>query len=349
MLYTNSTVNKRWISSSISKLVRFGSGGRAPPPTTSDDEFKLLGKLVGPLKSGKYKSGQPFIHKIFGYRGVIFCNFETKLYGARGDTDISKHKNIPAYQVLIHKGDWESMRMPSILTKYLDGNDDKREKPLSHIQGMDLVMHEDIIPFSPLTNIKPIEHDLFEKLFSLEKCGKSDVPVYTMNKQGKNSCNTFLNTFIHPQCAYQTTENNIQMTITIFYLGKNLTGSSENHCWRYVIRVRNLDEQHCVFLSETRLKLFSMNNTSEKSIKGDTHVKIPYLTRENPCLQFSDIIELPYPKGSHMWGTVLFQNYNDRKKFHIQIPTVKLEPMKADEILELESGDCTDNNSTPKE
>lgn len=109
MIYTNSTVNRRWISSSISKLVRFGSGGRAPPPTTSDDEFKLLGKLVGPLKSGTYKSGQPFIHKIFGYRGVIFCNFETKLYGARGDTDISKHKNIPAYQVLIHKGDWKSM------------------------------------------------------------------------------------------------------------------------------------------------------------------------------------------------------------------------------------------------
>uniref|UniRef100_A0A0N5B5P2 Arrestin_C domain-containing protein n=1 Tax=Strongyloides papillosus TaxID=174720 RepID=A0A0N5B5P2_STREA len=92
-----------------------------------------------------------------------------------------------------------------------------------------------------------------------------------------------------------------------------------------------------------------MKNTSEKSIKGDTHVKSPYLTRENPCLQFSSVIELPYPKGSHIWITVLFQNYNDRKKFHIQIPTVKLEPMKSDEILELQSGDCTDNNSTHKE
>lgn len=162
--------------------------------------------------------------------------------------------------------------MPTTLTAYLDGNDDKREKALSHILGMDLVMHGDVIPYMPLSNVKPIEHDLFERLFSIEKSSKTDGFVYTMNKQGKASYDNAPNTFIHPQCAYQTTENNIQMTITIFYLGKSITSSNENHCWRYVIRVHNLDETNCVFLSETRLKLFSMNNTSEKSIKGDTHV-----------------------------------------------------------------------------
>ncbi|CEF64722.1 ApaG domain and Hemimethylated DNA-binding domain-containing protein [Strongyloides ratti] len=349
MLYYQNTVNKRWISTSLSSMVRFGSGGKLPPSSTSDNGLKLLGKLMGTLKSGTYKSGQLFIHKIFGYRGVIFRNFETKLYGARGGTDITKHKIIPSYQVFIHREDWKSMRMPTTLTAYLDGNDDKREKALSHILGMDLVMHGDVIPYMPLSNVKPIEHDLFERLFSIEKSSKTDGFVYTMNKQGKASYDNAPNTFIHPQCAYQTTENNIQMTITIFYLGKSITSSNENHCWRYVIRVHNLDETNCVFLSETRLKLFSMNNTSEKSIKGDTHVKNPYLTKENPCLQYSSVIELPYPKGSHMWGTLLFENFNDKSKFNIQIPTVKLEAIKTDEILELESGDFTDNNTTPKE
>lgn len=109
MLYYQNTVNKRWISTSLSSMVRFGSGGKLPPSSTSDNGLKLLGKLMGTLKSGTYKSGQLFIHKIFGYRGVIFRNFETKLYGARGGTDITKHKIIPSYQVFIHREDWKSM------------------------------------------------------------------------------------------------------------------------------------------------------------------------------------------------------------------------------------------------
>uniref|UniRef100_A0A0N4ZY70 ApaG domain-containing protein n=1 Tax=Parastrongyloides trichosuri TaxID=131310 RepID=A0A0N4ZY70_PARTI len=348
MISSHSIIKHRHISTTLSTLVRFGSGGRLPPTDTSNNGLKLLGKMMGSLKSSSYQSGQSFIHKVFGYRGIVFCYFDTKCYGARGDTDVTKHKIIPAYQVFIHRDDWKTMRMPSNLTSYLDGNDDKREKALSHVLGMDLVLHEDIIPYTPTTNDKPIDHDLFERLFTRDtKNGKNNSPVYVMNKQGKSSYENAVNTFIHPQCAYQTTENNIQMTITLFYLGKNVNNSNENHCWRYVVRVRNLDENNCVVLAETRLKLFSMNNTNEKTVKGSSHIKNPYLTKEDPCLQYSSIIELPYPKGSHMWGTILFERIGDKTKFHIQIPTIKLEAIKYDDVLEIGSGDATDN--TPKE
>lgn len=40
------------------------------------------------------------------------------------------------------------------------------ERPLNSINGMDCVAHDEIIPYRP-TQSKPIQHDMFERIFEM--------------------------------------------------------------------------------------------------------------------------------------------------------------------------------------
>lgn len=86
--------------------------------------------------------------------------------------DFRKENNqysvVPYYQALIHRGDWKEVRFPIDHTSFL--SDSKEGKVLNSINGLDCVMHGDILPLSIASSDEfkpPIDHELFSTLFKL--------------------------------------------------------------------------------------------------------------------------------------------------------------------------------------
>ncbi|VDK50050.1 unnamed protein product [Anisakis simplex] len=162
----------RLFGSSARRQARFRGSGTTANAGNNGASLKEIGRLL-PLKKlseGPYDAGQLFLHKVFAYRGIVICSFKCPLHekpktSPKGDV-ISKTDVLPYYQVLIHRGDWRSMRFPVDITTYLGEASVRGEKLLTVINGMDCVAHDEIIPFSS-NETKPIDHDLFDRIFEV--------------------------------------------------------------------------------------------------------------------------------------------------------------------------------------
>ncbi|VDD96309.1 unnamed protein product [Enterobius vermicularis] len=295
----------RLLGTSAVKTTRFrpSAGGRSPV-------LKELGRLTPIRKEidGPYQPGQLFVHKVFAYRGVVICSFSCRVHEklkAPQKSESTFDSTVSCfYQVLIHRRDWRHMRMPTDLTTYLGECNSRGERPLAVIHGMDCVAHEEIIPYASCET-KPVDHELFERIFevrsgsteesNLEVCVKKELlPHYLATQRS----------WLLPQEVYKETTNGVQVLVITFYLGANMINGQQRHCWRYSIRVENL-ERTTIIVRERLLKIFSLNNLQQLNASGVVGMN-PRLTSQEPAFQFSSTINLPQPKGAHMWYVILY-------------------------------------------
>ncbi|KAH8041855.1 hypothetical protein HPB51_018649 [Rhipicephalus microplus] len=150
-----------------------------------------VGRLETPKLEGKYDTGQLFLHRIFGYRGITLFPWMARVY----DRDIPSKKNSEGseegsdgfnhvgrevkgkthtyYQVLIDSRDcpyvvsspWISLEWEKLPEFYLCTFPNFLITKI--YAGLDYVGHDDILPYTS-TEKQPLHHELFDKFLVCE-------------------------------------------------------------------------------------------------------------------------------------------------------------------------------------
>lgn len=293
---------------------------RSSNPATTNKE---IGRFVAPITTDAlYDPGQLFIHKAFAYKGVVVCAFKCRFQEKKSSTSDRSVSQGRYYQVLIDKGDWSHMGFPVDLTSYLMDGTTRGEKLLTLINGMDCVAHSDILPFTAVER-EPLDHDLFHRIFDVTEAEDGKEVKITMKTNLFENYMASQRSWLAPRDVYREVTENIEVTVTTFYLGSSMSGGQLRHMWRYVIRLENHSPQNSVILRERSLKVYSLNNMNQAHGHGVIG-KQPELNLQNPAFQFSSTVELAHSKGGHMWGRFKMERQNG-STFDVAIPTVVLE------------------------
>lgn len=314
-----------------------------------------VGKLEPVKLNGNYDTGQAFLHRLDGYRGVVLFPWTARVYdrdkrdvtstnkgGLKDNTPSTappstaapssnigsgnkevKGKTHTYYQVLRDGRDdpYVTHRAQTESVTFL-GNQTENTRNLYAIPGLDYVAHEDIMPYS--TDDKtPIQHDLFER-FLLYKEG-TDPPFEAQDTlrawQEKN------HPWLELSDVHKETTENIRVTVIPFYMGYRENQNTNVYWWRYCIRLENLGEQ-TVTLRERNWRIFSLSGTLE-TVRGRGVVgEEPILSRQRPSFQYSSHVSLQAPSG-HMWGTFRMER-DDGFMFDCRIPPFSLESKQDD-------------------
>jgi len=314
-----------------------------------------------PIKiEGNYDTGQMFLHRVFGYRGVLLFpwtarvidrdqqttkdgeKFETtkptsKSKGAKNAADKlagnkpkdGKMSTTTYYQVLIDDRDQPFIKhriLPESVTFLGNGNQSEKNRSLYAIPGLDYVAHEDVIPYKSKDKA-PIHHELFDKFLG---------PIPGSTEDGEQDVLFEAQTTLvhwqeknHPWLelseVHIETSDKIRVTVIPFYMG--VREGQGTHWWRYSIRLENLGEQ-AVTLRERNWRIFSLSGTLE-TVRGRGVVgHEPVLAPEQPAFQYSSHVSLQAPSG-HMWGTFRMER-EDGHSFECRIPPFALESKQDD-------------------
>jgi len=299
-----------------------------------------VGKLEIPKNEGNYEVGQIFLHRVFGYRGVILFPWLAKVYDRDLATNktrdsIAKSGNLEPeeptpfshissevkskthnyYQVLIDSRDCPFIRAQTEAVTFLGNQDNSRS--LYAIPGLDYVAHEDIIPYSS-TEKNPLNHELFDKF--LQYSADKEPPFIARDTlkawQEKN------HPWLELSDVHKETTENIRVTVIPFYMGCRESHNNNVYWWRYCIRVENQGEFNTQ-LRERHWRIFSLSGTLE-TVRGRGVVgQEPILTKLSPAFQYSSHVSLQAPSG-HMWGTFRMER-EDGCTFDCRIPPFSLE------------------------
>lgn len=268
-----------------------------------------VGKLESPSE-GNYRCGQLFLHKVFGYRGVLLFPWSAKIF----DRDLQQNKPVDKlssgnkestlsskeikakvhtfYQVLIDSRDCPFIRAQSEAVTFLGNQDSNRS--LYAIPGLDYVSHEDIIPYTSVEK-SPVHHELFDK-FLAHTPGK-DPPF-----EGQESLKAWYqknHPWLELSDVHKETTENIRVTVIPFYMGCRDTPASSVYWWRYSVRLENLGDLS-VQLRERHWRIFSLSGTLE-TVRGRGVIgQEPVLSPKLPAFQYSSHVSLQAPSG-HMW------------------------------------------------
>lgn len=314
-----------------------------------------VGKLELPKAQGKYETGQLFLHRVFGYRGVILFPWLARVYdrdlpnqtkgnqlengpsssATEGNTTAVKEvqrKTHTFYQVLIDQRDCPYIRAQTEAVTFLGNQESSRS--LYAIPGLDYVAHEDILPYSSGEQ-HPLQHELFDK-FLAHQLDKD--PPFTAQEtlrawQKKN------HPWLELSDVHKETTEGIRVTVIPFYMGCRETPAASVYWWRYCIRLENLGELS-VQLRERHWRIFSLSGTLE-TVRGRGVVgQEPVLSPRLPAFQYSSHVSLQAPSG-HMWGTFRMER-EDGHMFDCRIPPFSLESKPDDNS----SSGSTDATST---
>jgi len=304
-----------------------------------------VGKLEAIKIGGNYDTGQMFLHKVFGYRGVVLFPWLARVYDRdlpqKGQGSSTKERLIDTdnpnlgavgkevkgrthtyYQVLIDGRDspYITHRAQTESVTFL-GNHSENTRNLYAIPGLDYVAHEDILPYTTSEG-NPLQHELFDKFLMYQE-GR-DPPYVAQDTlkawQEKN------HPWLELSDVHKETTENIRVTVIPFYMGYR-QGQGENqqsnvYWWRYCIRLENLGES-TVQLRERNWRIFSLSGTLE-TVRGRGVVgQEPILSRDQPAFQYSSHVSLQAPSG-HMWGTFRMER-EDGYAFDCRIPPFSLE------------------------
>lgn len=314
-------------------------GHKCLVPVRFTSKLVQVGKLAALKTNGNYEPGQLFLHRIFAYRGVVLFPWTAKVHDRTNmkgkgkvtsadsekipfpkDTDV-KSQNETYYQVLIDGRDTPHIRSQAEAVTFLGADDGK--KAIFVVPGLDYVSHKDIIPYTSKDK-KPIQHDLFEKFFTLSPGKSPTVSIKDSLTTWKKKNKSLLNL---SEVHVETTEN-VRVTVIPFFMGqRDSPGTGNTYWWRYCIRLENLGSTS-VQLRERMWRLFSLSGTLE-TVRGRGVVGIePVLSKTSPAFQYSSHVNLPSPTG-HMWGTFRMER-EDGYCFDCKIPPFSLES-KTDE------------------
>lgn len=313
-----------------------------------------VGKLELPKAQGKYETGQLFLHRVFGYRGVILFPWLARVYDrdlpsqnksvqsdstaapAGGDSSTPPNtakevqkKTHTFYQVLIDQRDCPYIRAQTEAVTFLGNQESSRS--LYAIPGLDYVAHEDILPYSSGEQ-HPLQHELFDKFLAHQP--DKDPPFSAQDTlrawQKKN------HPWLELSDVHKETTEGIRVTVIPFYMGCRETPAASVYWWRYCIRLENLGELS-VQLRERHWRIFSLSGTLE-TVRGRGVVgQEPVLSPRLPAFQYSSHVSLQAPSG-HMWGTFRMER-EDGHMFDCRIPPFSLESKPDD------SGNPSDDSS----
>ncbi|XP_006824194.1 polymerase delta-interacting protein 2-like [Saccoglossus kowalevskii] len=305
--------------------------------TFSQRKLETVGKLESPKDQGKYVTGQLFLHKVFGYRGIVLFPWLARLYdrdiGTKEDRPVDgnidnvhagnkevRGKTHTYYQVLIDSRDCPFIRAQTEAVTFLGNQENSRS--LYAIPGLDYVAHEDLLPYSS-TERNPIFHELFDRFLQYESGHDPPFsPKETLRAwQEKN------HPWLELSDVHRETTENVRVTVIPFYMGCRESQNSHVYWWRYCIRLENLGED-TVQLRERHWRIFSLSGTLE-TVRGRGVVgQEPILSKEQPAFQYSSHVSLQAPSG-HMWGTFRME-LPDGHSFDCRIPPFSLESKQDD-------------------
>ncbi|CAH1802291.1 unnamed protein product [Owenia fusiformis] len=301
-----------------------------------------VGVLETPKLQGKYDTGQLFLHRVFGYRGVVLFPWLARVY----DRDLAtvstaiKEKNTDDgtgtgskevearthtyYQVLIDSRDCPHIRTQSEAVTFL-GNQDNGGS-LYAIPGLDYVGHEDVLPYTT-TEKQPIKHELFDKFLIHDPYSGElkQMPPF-MPRDTLRAWQEKNHPWLELSDVHRETTENIRVTVMPFYMGTTQTQQTLVYWWRYCIRLENLGEE-TVQLRERNWRIFSLSGTLD-SVRGRGVVnQEPVLSKNFPAFQYSSHVSLQAPSG-HMWGTYKFEGENGQR-IDCKIPSFSLDSDKS--------------------
>jgi polymerase delta-interacting protein 2 len=291
-----------------------------------------VGVLETPKLQGKYDTGQLFIHRVFGYRGVILFPWIGKVY----DRDIAtkeektgsmftgtkevKGRMHTYYQVLLDTRDMPHIRVGTESVTFLSNQENNGT--LYSIPGLDYVGHEDVLPYKT-TQKQPIHNHLFDKFLTLSDTTPGTYAARDTLREWQDKNHPWLElTDIHRE----TTEN-IRVTVMPFYIGSREVQQTQVYWWRYCIRLENTGEE-TVQLRERHWRIFSLSGTLE-TVRGRGIIgKEPIFSKVQPAFQYTSHVSLQAPSG-HMWGTFKMER-QDGSTFECRIPPFSLESKHED-------------------
>ena len=306
-------------------------------------DLHLVGKLQQVLTSQHgYPSGQTFLHKTLGYRGVILFGCKIPFFDRSRDEktsskqgsnplafkpfhglkkDPSKHSSVTSmgtqpdlrmiYQVLSNGVDTKDYSNSENLT-YLHVNN----TPLVLVEGIDYVSHDDVIPYENM-DPDPFSHFLFNSLLSVTNSGYSAKDL--LHAWKRRNERWLKNSSVHRQLTH-----GVRITVTPYYIGyeNSYRGQKGFHYWRYTIRIENFNVFN-VQLRERNWKILSSMGALE-TVKGRGVVgEEPILDNSNPVFQYNSSTSLQ-SKSGFMFGTFKFERV-DGKMFDVIIPPFPLE------------------------
>uniref|UniRef100_A0A182YND4 Uncharacterized protein n=1 Tax=Anopheles stephensi TaxID=30069 RepID=A0A182YND4_ANOST len=299
-----------------------------------------VGRLELPKAQGKYETGQLFLHRVFGYRGVILFPWLARVYdrdlpnqskgnqlesvasesadGSATNDNTSKEvqkKTHTFYQVLIDQRDCPYIRAQTEAVTFLGNQESSRS--LYAIPGLDYVAHEDILPYSSGEQ-HPLQHELFDKFLAHQPDKEPPfVAQETLRAWQKKN-----HPWLELSDVHKETTEGIRVTVIPFYMGCRETPAASVYWWRYCIRLENLGELS-VQLRERHWRIFSLSGTLE-TVRGRGVVgQEPILSPRLPAFQYSSHVSLQAPSG-HMWGTFRMER-EDGHMFDCRIPPFSLE------------------------
>nr|CAD7403329.1 unnamed protein product [Timema cristinae] len=185
-----------------------------------------VGRLETPKIQGKYDTGQLFLHRVFGYRGVVLFPWLARVY----DRDVPNKRDSledgnfnyvgkevkgctqTFYQVLIDARDCPYIRAQTEAVTFLGNQDSSRS--LYAIPGLDYVSHEDILPYTTTEKL-PLQHELFDKflMYYPEKDPPFGAQETLRAWQKKN------HPWLELSDVHKETTENVRVTVIPFYMG----------------------------------------------------------------------------------------------------------------------------------
>ncbi|VDP45085.1 unnamed protein product [Schistosoma curassoni] len=248
-------------------------------------------ELIGHLQKASeslYEPGQIFLHKKFGYRGIVLQRWKGKLF----DRNLQSTKSIELTSHESPKGEGSVTNVYQVLTDQSDTEicnsalkhgitflpDDKRAfNAIYIVSEMDYVFHDDIIPYVP-QDVSPIRNQYFsEFLLSTPDKDPPFIPTDHLRRWIEARKQSLEVTSIHREVT-----EGIQTTVMPFYMGRRVTEDRKENDVRYQ----------------------------------------PVLSPECPVFQYHSHIHFPV-EWAHMWGTFRFEKHNGTS-LDVKIPSFPL-------------------------
>lgn len=300
----------------------------------------LLQKLVEvgrfePKAVTHYQPGQFFLHRVFGYRGIVLFPWVARVYDRdvqgrdtnrtsweesgvvynhiEGLTAQSHHY----YQALIDHRDFPHVRtQPEAITFIAEQND----MSLYSLPGLDYVSHEDVLPYTSTGPQEAFSHELFSQFFAAntDAEGLAFLPREMLHVwREKNQ------QWLELGDVHRESTEEVRVTVMPFYMGRReVQPGVKVYWWRYSIRVESLRRER-LQLKERHWRIYSASGTLE-TVKGRGVVgQEPVFSPSQPAFQYSSHVSLQSPSG-HMWGTFRFER-QDGKLFNVRVPPFSLE------------------------
>lgn len=309
-----------------------------------------------------YASGQLFLHRVFGYRGITLFPWVARVY----DNDLKNqysegNKNIglesqKLHEPLISTRDNESANDEGLTDETLSSTRSNQQSTRYHPYYQVLIDFRDCPYVSNRTqteavtflghpdnsksvcSIKGLDYVAHEDIIpytSLEELPIDHDLYRTMFRMNPDissglrfdpteSLESWKNkhTWLNLSRVYRETTENVRVTVIPFYLGHTLVDGTSFYWWRYCVRLENFSDFN-IRLHERHWKVFSQTNMVQ-AIKGRGVVGIePLLSKAEPAYQYSSHINLQ-DKSGHMWGTFKMQR-DDGYTFECRIPSFSLE------------------------